>query len=244
MFGCCKSNRRREIILNKHHLRTIIIQHHFIILYLPVYLWQLTQHHAPILSTHRHNTQNTPNQGLLKYLDIERSADLTTDDSKQQLVVSILIYFMSYNPCGQLTLQTREGDNELVIKKIYRYRPGWRAWYVAGAWQATTMFYTWQDTDSYHGREQSPKDVRADMQNSALCIIDATVPSMSDIQSRGKQARLRLKISIQDLKKRKEPSYKGDSGRDGGQWVPIPLLGRHYVHVPLTIDFPHPQPSR
>ncbi|AGV14182.1 hypothetical protein, variant 2 [Cryptococcus neoformans var. grubii H99] len=63
----------------------------------------------------------------------------------------------------------------------------------------------------------SPKDVRADMQNSALCIIDATVPSMSDIQSRGKQARLRLKISIQDLKKRKEPSYKGDSGRDGGQ---------------------------
>lgn len=55
------------------------------------------------------------------------------------------------------------------------------------------------------------------MQNSALCIIDATVPSMSDIQSRGKQARLRLKISIQDLKKRKEPSYKGDSGRDGGQ---------------------------
>lgn len=106
------------------------------------------------------------------------------------------------------------------------------------------MFYIWQDTDSYHDREQSPKDVRADMQNSALCIIDATVPSMNDIQSRGKQARLRLKISIQDLKKRKEPSYKGDSGRDGGQWVPIPLLGRHYVHVPPTIDFPHPQPSR
>ncbi|UOH83879.1 hypothetical protein LQV05_006617 [Cryptococcus neoformans] len=119
--------------------------------------------------------------GLLKDLDIERSADLTTDDSKQQLV-------------------TREGDNELVIKKIYR-----------------TGQDDEHDTNSYHVREQSPKDVRADMQNSALCIIDATVPSMSDIQSRGKQARLRLKISIQDLKKRKEPSYKGDSGRDGGQ---------------------------
>ncbi|OXH73085.1 hypothetical protein J001_01901 [Cryptococcus neoformans] len=170
MFGCCKSNRRREIILNKHHLRTIIIQHHFIILYLPVYLWQLTQHHAPILSTHRHNTQNTPNQGLLKYLDIERSADLTTDDSKQQLV-------------GR---RQRASDQEDIPIPA----------------RMTSM---------------SPKDVRADMQNSALCIIDATVPSMSDIQSRGKQARLRLKISIQDLKKRKEPSYKGDSGRDGGQ---------------------------
>ncbi|OXH14791.1 hypothetical protein J010_01855 [Cryptococcus neoformans] len=151
MFGCCKSNRRREIILNKHHLRTIIIQHHFIILYLPVYLWQLTQHHAPILSTHRHNTQNTPNQGLLKYLDIERSADLTTDDSKQQLV-------------GR---RQRASDQEDIPIPA----------------RMTSM---------------SPKDVRADMQNSALCIIDATVPSMSDIQSR-------------------EPSYKGDSGRDGGQ---------------------------
>ncbi|EAL18140.1 hypothetical protein CNBK1610 [Cryptococcus deneoformans B-3501A] len=75
----------------------------------------------------------------------------------------------------------------------------------------------------------SPEDVRIDVQDSALCITDAIIPSMSDIKSRAKQAKLSLRTSVQDLKKRKEPSYKGDNGRSGSHLSPpsvFPIVNR------------------
>ncbi|ALO69607.1 hypothetical protein CNK01935 [Cryptococcus deneoformans JEC21] len=75
----------------------------------------------------------------------------------------------------------------------------------------------------------SPEDVRIDVQDSALSITDAIIPSMSDIKSRAKQAKLSLRTSVQDLKKRKEPSYKGDNGRSGSHLSPpsvFPIVNR------------------
>ncbi|ADV24949.1 Hypothetical Protein CGB_K2070C [Cryptococcus gattii WM276] len=63
------------------------------------------------------------------------------------------------------------------------------------------------------------QDVRADVQRSDLCTGDPSVPSTRDVKSQDKKPRLGLRISIQDLKKRKEPSHKGDSSR-GGSHLP------------------------
>lgn len=55
------------------------------------------------------------------------------------------------------------------------------------------------------------------MQSSDLCTVDDSVPSTRDVKSQNKKPRLGLRISIQDMKKRKEPSHKGDGSRGGSQ---------------------------